>query len=124
MKKTLLGVLVAFALLGAACGGDDGGGSEGESGGGEAGGGSETTTLTAAEFAFDPKSLTVASGGSIEFTNEDDAEHNITAEEAGIDEDVDAKGSVTGDVTDVEAGTYEFFCEYHPDMKGTLEVTG
>jgi plastocyanin len=119
VKKILVGTLVALALLGAACGGDDGG----ESGGGEAGG-SETATLTAAEFAFDPSTLTVASGGSIEFTNEDDAEHNITAEEAGIDEDVDAKGSVTVDLSDVEAGTYDFFCEYHPDMKGTLEVTG
>ena len=32
-------------------------------------------------------------------------------------------GSVTIDLTDVEAGSYDFFCEYHPDMKGTLEVT-
>lgn len=119
MKKTLLGALVVLALLGAACGGGD----EGDSGG-EGGGGTETATLTAAEFAFEPSSLTVASGGSIEFTNEDDAEHNITAEEAGIDEDVDAGGSVTVDLSDVEAGTYDFICEYHPDMKGTLEVTG
>ena len=118
MKKTLLGAVIGLALLGAACGGGD----EGDSGG--EGGGSETTTLTAAEFTFEPSSLTVASGGSIEFTNEDDAEHNITAEEAGIDEDVDAGGSVTVDLSDVEAGSYDFFCEYHPDMKGTLEVSG
>ena len=118
MKKTLLGALVGLSLLGAACGGGDDGDSGGE------GGGSETTTLTAAEFAFEPSSLTVASGGSIEFTNEDDAEHNITAEEAGIDEDVDAGGSVTVDLSNVEAGTYDFLCEYHPDMKGTLDVTG
>ena len=64
-------------------------------------------------------------GGTIDFTNEDDAEHNFTAEEAGIDEDVDPSGSTTIDLGDVEAGSYDFFCEYHKDtMTGTLEVTG
>ena len=118
MKKTLVGTLVALTLLGAACGGgDDEPGSNGEAGGGN------TVTLTAADLAFAPTSLTATSGSTVEFTNEDDTEHNITAEDAGIDKDVDAGGSVTIDLTDVGAGSYDFFCEYHPDMKGTLEVT-
>ncbi len=46
------------------------------------------------------------------------------AEEADLDEDVDAGDSVTIDLGGVEAGTYDFLCEYHPDqMTGTLEVT-
>jgi plastocyanin len=81
--------------------------------------------LTASNFAFDPTSLSAAAGGTIEFVNEDDAEHNITAEDAGIDEDVDAGATTTVDLGDVEPGTYDFICEYHPDtMTGTLEVTG
>jgi plastocyanin len=122
--RTKAVVVAAFAALalGACGGGGDDGGSE--SGGESGGGGGETVSLTAAEFKFAPTSLSAAAGSSIEFTNEDDAEHNFQSEDAGIDEDVDPKGSVTIDLGDVEPGSYEFICEYHPDtMKGTLEVT-
>ena len=121
--KLLIGALMAIALLGVACGGDDA--PEASGGGEEAGGGGGTVSLSAAEFAFDPASVTAAAGDTIEFTNEDDAEHNVTAEEAEIDEDVDAGGSTTIDLSGVEPGSYDFICKYHPDtMKGTLEVTG
>lgn len=121
-KRVLIGLTVV-ALMGAACGGDDGGGStDGTADDGGGGGGS--VTLTAADIAFDPTDLSAAAGDSIEFTNEDDTEHNFTAEDAGINEDVDAASTITIDLTGVEAGSYDFFCEYHPDdMKGTLEVT-
>jgi plastocyanin len=123
--KRLLIVSAMVALLAAACGGDDGEATNGGgTGGGGDGGGGGAVTLTAANFAFQPESLTAAVGDSIEFTNEDDAKHNITAEDAGLDEDVDAASSTTVDLADVEPGSYDFFCEYHPDsMKGTLEVT-
>ena len=123
--KRLLIVTAMVALLAAACGGDDGEATNGGgTGGGGDGGGGGAVTLTAANFAFQPESLTAAVGDSIEFTNEDDAKHNITAEDAGLDEDVDAASSTTVDLADLEPGSYDFFCEYHPDsMKGTLEVT-
>ena len=117
----VLAALSIVALLGAACGGDD------DTGGatGDGGGGGGSVTLTAADFAFDPESLSVAAGDTIELVNEDDTEHNITVEDADIDEDVDPGDTTTVDVGEVEAGSYDFFCEYHPDqMTGTLEVTG
>jgi plastocyanin len=124
MRGKILVVGVALvALLGVACGGaDDGGGDAAGDTGGDTGGGS--VTLSAAEFAFSPTSLTVAAGDSIEFTNEDDAEHSFTSEDAGIDQDVAASSSTTIDTGDVEPGTYDFICKYHDTMKGTLEVTG
>ena len=116
-------VLSAVMLLAGACGGDDAG--DEASGGGGGNGGQESVTLTAADFKFDTETLSVASGGSIDLVNEDDAEHNLTAEDAGLDEDVDPGSSVTIDLGEVEPGTYDFHCEYHPDsMTGTLEVTG
>jgi plastocyanin len=109
--------LAVVALLGAACGGDSG-----DDGG--AGGGGAAATLTASNFAFDPTSLTAAAGGSIDFTNEDDAEHNFTIEDLDIDEDAEGGDSITVDLGDAEAGTYDFFCKYHKDsMTGTLEIT-
>lgn len=122
LRKRLLIGLTVIALMGAACGGDDeGSSSEGTT---ETGGGGGSVTLTAADIKFDPTELSAAVGDSIEFVNEDNTEHNFTAEDAGIDEDADASSSVTIDLTDVEAGSYDFVCEYHPDtMTGTLEVT-
>jgi plastocyanin len=117
-RKSLVAAAAVVALLGAACGGDD---SEAE--GDAASGGGGAATLTAAEFAWDPGTLTVASGGSIELMNEDEAEHNLTIEDAGVDEDVAGGETVTVDLAGVEPGSYDFVCEYHPDtMKGTLEV--
>ena len=127
MKLRSMIVMVMVAVLVAACGGDGGETTDGGGGGGDdAGGGGvgSSVTLTAANFAFEPESLTAATGDSIEYMNEDDAEHNISAEEAGLDEDVEAGSSTTVNLADVEPGTYDFICKYHPDsMKGTLEVT-
>jgi plastocyanin len=57
-------------------------------------------------------------------SNEGDSPHNLQAEEAGIDEDVDPGEKVSIDLDEVEPGTYDFICKFHPDdMKGTLEIT-
>ena len=123
MRRALVGFLLAFSLLGAACGGDEGA-AESTGGSGTGGGdGTATTELVAADFKFDPADLSVATGGSIELTNEDDAKHSLTAEDAGIDQDVDPMASTTVDLGDAEPGTYDYICKYHPEMKGTLEVT-
>ena len=119
MKKTLC-ILAVIALMGAGCGGDDSN-SDGGDTGGDTGG---STTLTAAEFSFSPTSLSVATGESIDFSNEDEVEHNFSIDDAGVDADVEAGESTTLDLSDVEAGTYDFYCKYHKDqMTGTLEVT-
>lgn len=122
-RKSLVAAIGFVALLGAACGGDDGGDDGAATSGGNGGGGGDSVTLTAADFAWDPGTLTASAGGSIDLVNEDDAKHNLTIEEAGVDEDVEAGASTTVDLGDVEAGSYEFVCEYHPDtMTGTIEV--
>jgi plastocyanin len=108
MRSKLVVATALVALLGAACGGDD---SNGDTEGATGGGGGEAVTLTA------------SAGGSIELVNEDEAEHNLTIEDAGVDEDVEGGETITVDLAGVEAGSYDFVCEYHPDtMKGTLEV--
>ena len=128
-RKLVAGAAALLLLLGAACGGDDDGGSTDSSGSGsttedtseDSGGGS--VTLTASNFTFDPSDLSAAVGDTIEFTNEDDAPHTFTADDAGIDEEVDAAGSTSISLADVEPGSYDFVCKIHPDMTGTLEVT-
>ena len=122
----MLAILGIVALLATACGGDEGGSpaASGDDGGGGAGGGT-SVTVTAADFSFDPESVTAAAGDTIELSNEGESPHNLQAEEAGLDEDVDPGKTVSIDLADVEPGTYDFICKFHPDdMKGTLEITG
>ena len=115
LGRTLVALSIA-AVVAAGCGGDSGGDTAGGAGGG-------SVTLSAANSAFSPPDLAASIGDTIEFNNEDDAKHSFTAEDAGIDEDAEGGESVSIPLSNVEAGTYAFVCKYHPDMKGTLEVT-
>jgi plastocyanin len=106
----LAGVLATIVLL-AACGG---GGDTGDGGGGG---------LTMVDNAFEPQTLTVSSGSSVEVTNDGQALHNITIQEADIDEDVEAGQSTTITV-ELDPGEYEMICQFHEaqGMTGTVTV--
>jgi plastocyanin len=112
----LMAVAVATALALAACGEDAGGGGGGD--GGTAGG-----TLSMIDNEFDPASLTVGAGDSVEVSNDGANPHNITIEGTDIDEDVDPGGS-TSVTIDAEPGEYTMFCEFHRSggMEGTVTV--
>jgi plastocyanin len=127
----LVGVLV---LAAAGCGGDNGGGS----GGGAtattsaptttaaAAGGGEEIKLTAKGIKWDTTSLDLKSGTSytVEVTNGDSVEHNFTFQEAGANQDIEGGEDAKVTFTAPAAGSYEFFCKYHPSvMRGTVTVT-
>jgi plastocyanin len=73
-------------------------------------------------FTFEPSSVTVKAGEAVRFTNHDSAEHSITADSGGFDEEAEGGGG-TAIVSVGEAGTYPFHCRYHPQMHGTLVVS-
>jgi plastocyanin len=135
-RGMVIGVLVgALALVAAGCGGggDNGGGSASAAtettaapattGGG--GGGTEIQ-LTASGTAWDKTSLDMTSGAEVkvEVTNQDTIEHNFTFAEAGANQDVEGGEDATVTFTAPAAGSYEFFCKYHPSaMRGSVTVT-
>jgi plastocyanin len=110
------GVLAAVVLL-AACGGGDTGGDTGGGGGGAA------TTLTMVDNEFQPADLTVSAGTELQLSNEGQAGHTFTIPDGGIDEQVEP-GQSSSTTIDLEAGTYDFVCEFHESagMTGTLTV--
>jgi plastocyanin len=119
-KKALAAGALALGLLGSACGGDDDGGTTNGGGNGDDGGGS--TAVSMRDFSFTPASVTVSSGDTISLTNEGEASHTFTIEDGAIDEELEPGASA--DVTvDLEAGEYEFICEFHPQMTGRLTVS-
>jgi plastocyanin len=94
-----------------------------------------TTTLPPADkpvpinmqdFAFDPTSRTVKVGTEIQTTNLDDAKHTFTS---GVRDHPDGvfnftvESGVTVSVVMDKAGTVPFYCNIHPGMKGTIDVT-
>jgi plastocyanin len=74
-------------------------------------------------FAYVPPSLTAVTGTTVTWTNEDDAQHTVTADDGSFESAVIGQGG-TFELTAPAPGTYEYHCQIHPFMTGTLTVTG
>lgn len=117
----LVAALLVFTLVGSACSGNDegDGGAPADTGSGDLAPG--TATLGIADLAFEPTTLSVASGSTdITITNSDSTDHTFTLDDGSVDQAVAAGETVTVTV-DLSSST-GFHCEIHPSMTGTLEV--
>ena len=119
-KHTLPVLLAAMLLFVGACGGGDGG---------DTGAAVENTlNVEAFDNYFDPTTLSVDVGAevTIEFTNSGSVEHSWTSSD--LDAEVEAGAGEESSVTftaPAEPGSYDYFCEYHPDeMQGTISIGG
>jgi plastocyanin len=123
----VVGILFTILLLVGACGGDDGG-EAADTGANDEGAAppASSVDLTASGFAFTPGGPEVAGAEfTINFSNEDEVQHNLTIKDLDVDEDAKPGDSVEVSVTGAAPGTYEYFCEYHKDtMRGELTVSG
>ena len=75
------------------------------------------------DFAFDPATIEIAVGDTIAWTNRDAVPHTATATER----DVLQSGVIPPDgggfsQTFATAGEFPYFCEFHPNMEGTIVV--
>lgn len=73
-----------------------------------------------ADFKFKPPSVTVQVGGTVTWANSDSALHTAT-----LDGTFDTGNLEQGDseqATFEEPGTYDYICDLHPFMKGTVVV--
>ena len=106
----------AVALLGA-CGDD----SDSEEGAGET---SEAATVEIESSQFAPEELTVDAGTSVEFVNLDGFDHTVTADDgSALEFDSGALGQDESFTQAFdEAGSFDYFCQIHPTMRGTIIV--
>jgi plastocyanin len=70
-------------------------------------------------YAFDPKTLTVAVGTTVTWTNDDSATHRINSQ---IFNSSDLKPGSSFSYTFQSSGTYDYTCSLHPSMQGTIIV--
>ena len=73
------------------------------------------------DFLYSPRSITVKPGASLRFVNADTAPHTVTAVDGSFDSGFMAKG-VAYSRTFATPGTYDYFCEFHPEMTGSVRV--
>jgi len=72
-------------------------------------------------FTMSPKTLTVAVGTSVRWTNADDIPHTVVSEDRAFKSKVmDTDEHFTFAFS--KAGTYKYFCSIHPHMTGTVIV--
>ena len=69
---------------------------------------------------FGPLPAELHPGDTITWQNDDIFRHSATARDASFDVDLPSKSSVKMVVG--AAGDVEFFCKFHPGMKGTLVI--
>lgn len=73
-------------------------------------------------YAFTPATITVKRGAMVTWTNEDLYAHTVTANDGSFASKQLNKGE-TFSHTFSKAGTYTYYCQLHPTMKGTIVVT-
>jgi plastocyanin len=71
-------------------------------------------------FAYRPDTLTAAPGDTVEWTNHDVVPHTATMRGAWDTGQIGANAS--GRVVAGAAGTYDYVCAYHPNMRAVLVV--
>jgi len=129
MRRILVALCAVLALaLGlAACGGSSGGGSTSastsapsSSSGGSGGG----VTIKMQNIQFSPKDTTVKVGDKVTWTNDDNTDHNVTADSGADFKSKDFGNGATFEFTPDKAGTIKYACTIHPGMTATLNVTG
>lgn len=118
---TGLTLVAVVSLLVTSCGQDE----TAEPDPAPAGDGGGESAVTVAGFAFEPVTLTVATGTTVVWTNEDSTLHTVTPgdADAGFGGSLDTSGSTVEAVFDT-AGTFEYFCAIHTSMTGSITVTG
>lgn len=77
--------------------------------------------VTIASFAFAPGNLTVSEGATVKWTNNDTAQHTVTATTASFDSKNLDQGK-TFERTFTTAGTFTYLCTIHTTMTGTITV--
>src|SRR5687768_13794046 len=83
----------------------------------------DATTVVIANLAFDPAAVTVPTGTTVAWTNDDAVPHTVTSTDGAFDSGIfDPGGSFS--FTFNEPGSFAYICQLHPQMQGTVTAEG
>jgi plastocyanin len=80
-----------------------------------------TVQITMDKLEIAPGEVSAKVGDTIEWVNKDPFAHTATAKDG--DFDVMLPPNKSGSLVLKKAGTFEYYCRFHPNMKATLTVT-
>jgi plastocyanin len=80
----------------------------------------ETIQIVIENLAFAPAEVSAKVGDTIEWVNKDVFAHTATARNGDFDVNQPPKKTVS--LMLKKAGTVEFYCRFHPNMKGVLKI--
>ena len=81
-----------------------------------------SAAVNISDFAFAPNVLEVTAGTTVTWTNNDGANHTVTADDGSFDSGSIGSGG-TFSVTFDTPGTYAYHCNIHGNMTATVVVT-
>ena len=79
-----------------------------------------TIQITMEDLVFAPAEVSAKVGDTIEWINKDVFAHTATARNGDFDVTMPPKKTVTSVLK--KAGTVEYYCRYHPNMKAVLKI--
>jgi plastocyanin len=113
--KRVLGLAMALMVTVIACDGGDTASTTSAAA-------TQEQTVEIADLAFAPEELTVAVGSEVTWVNQDpDLPHTATSDDEIFDSGNLTEGGEFSFTFD-EAGTFSYFCQVHPTMRGTIVV--
>jgi plastocyanin len=77
------------------------------------------------DFAFVPADINIEKGTTVVWTNEDTAAHIVVSDDSSLATKLLSPELKTGEkyfYTFDQPGKYSYFCQIHPNMKGTITV--
>ena len=80
-----------------------------------------TATVSIKGMKFDPDTVKIAVGDTVQWTNDDDRDHTVTSKDGSFKSDKLGHGD-TFEFKFKKAGKYAYGCSYHPRMKGVVIV--
>ena len=115
-------LVLGAALLLSAC--SSGGGSGSPASGASSGSGATTSTksITISNFMFTPMHAAVAPGSTVSVTNKDSVTHTVTATGGQFNTGDIGPGQTKTFTAPSKAGTYNYICNIHQYMMGTIVV--
>ena len=79
-----------------------------------------TITITMENLVVSPAEATAKVGDTLELVNKDVLAHTATAKNGDFDVMMPPKKTVTYVIK--KAGTVDYYCRFHPNMKATLKI--
>jgi len=87
------------------------------------GNGLDVAMVDVVDFAYEPQTITIHVGDTVQWNNADDVDHTATSVDgAPAAFDVYLAAGAWGSFTFETAGTYDYFCVPHPTMTGIIVV--